>query len=157
MDKALAKKTDQIAFFKVESDGFDLGAQRRQIEKNDLPHVMEELSKYLEQSRTGETTNASEPEPTGIVAQQDGTYASEPFKSSLGLVVEKERIAADGEYNLGGERYRKRRFHTETEWPMVRIETLCHNILSGGTPSTKNEEYWQGNIPWITSADIVNW
>ena len=39
LDKALAKKTDRIAFFKVENDGFDLGAQRRPIDKNDLPQV----------------------------------------------------------------------------------------------------------------------
>ena len=29
LDKSLAKKTDRVAFFKVENDGFDLGAQRR--------------------------------------------------------------------------------------------------------------------------------
>ena len=27
-------------------------------------------------------------------------------------------------------------------------------ILSGGTPSTKVDEYWGGDIPWITSANI---
>ena len=41
-------------------------------------------------------------------------------------------------------------------WPMVAIGDVCDRILSGGTPSTKNEEYWKGDIPWITSADIVN-
>ena len=39
LDKALARRTDKIAFFKVENDGFDLGAQRRPIDKNDLPQV----------------------------------------------------------------------------------------------------------------------
>ena len=28
-------------------------------------------------------------------------------------------------------------------------------ILSGGTPITKVEKYWEGKIPWITSADIL--
>ena len=37
LDKSLAKKTNTIAFFKVENDGFGLGAQRREIDKNDLP------------------------------------------------------------------------------------------------------------------------
>ena len=32
LDKVLAKKADRIAFFKVENDGFDLGAQRRAID-----------------------------------------------------------------------------------------------------------------------------
>ena len=37
LDKSLAKKTNTIAFFKIENDGFGLGAQRREIDKNDLP------------------------------------------------------------------------------------------------------------------------
>ena len=43
LDKVLAKKTDRIAFFKVENDGFDLGAQRRPIDQNDLPRVEAEV------------------------------------------------------------------------------------------------------------------
>ena len=39
LDKSLAKKTNTIAFFKVENDGFGLGAQRREIDKNDLPQA----------------------------------------------------------------------------------------------------------------------
>jgi type I restriction enzyme S subunit len=35
-----------------------------------------------------------------------------------------------------------------------RLEDLCVDIISGGTPSTKEEKFWNGNIPWITSADI---
>lgn len=29
-----------------------------------------------------------------------------------------------------------------------------YKIIGGGTPSTKVQEYWEGSIPWITSADI---
>jgi len=36
-DKALAKQRDEILFVKIDNDGFDLGAQRRKIDKNDLP------------------------------------------------------------------------------------------------------------------------
>ncbi|MEO7622746.1 MAG: class I SAM-dependent DNA methyltransferase, partial [Gallionella sp.] len=43
LDKSLAKKAKTIAFFKVENDGFGLGAQRRAIDKNDLPQVQAEL------------------------------------------------------------------------------------------------------------------
>lgn len=34
------------------------------------------------------------------------------------------------------------------------IGELCTDDTSGGTPSTKHPEYWNGDIPWITSADI---
>src|SRR6266700_7157280 len=54
MDKQLAKKADSILFVKVENDGFDLGAQRRAIEKNDLTEALCVLQKYkqtLQESR----------------------------------------------------------------------------------------------------------
>ena len=53
LDKALAKKTDKIAFFKVENDGFDLGAQRRAIAQNDLPQVREALRIWKERITNG--------------------------------------------------------------------------------------------------------
>ena len=39
------------------------------------------------------------------------------------LVVEKDKIAASGEYNLSGERYRER-VRINTEWPLVRLGDL---------------------------------
>ena len=30
-------------------------------------------------------------------------------------------------------------------------------IISGGTPSTSNDNYWNGNISWITPADLSNY
>ena len=47
LDKVLAQKTDYVAFFKVENDGYDLGAQRRPIGKDDLPAVTDEVNQYL--------------------------------------------------------------------------------------------------------------
>lgn len=38
--------------------------------------------------------------------------------------------------------------------PRRTIGELCTGQISGGTPSTKNSSYWDGGIPWITSADI---
>lgn len=46
MDKAIAKKTDSILFVKIENDGFDLGAQRREIKKNDLGEALELITSY---------------------------------------------------------------------------------------------------------------
>ena len=48
------RRTDRIAFFKVENDGYDLGVQRRPIEKNDLPQVQDEIViAYLQGLRAG--------------------------------------------------------------------------------------------------------
>ena len=86
LDKSLAKRTDRIAFFKIENDGFDLGDQRKPIDGNDLPRVQAEITEYLRRLRAGE--------------------AADNFQPTLGLVVEKAKVAADGRYDLGGERYR---------------------------------------------------
>ena len=43
LDRQLAQKTDEVLFVKVEHDGFDLGAQRRKIDKNDLPRAFKEI------------------------------------------------------------------------------------------------------------------
>ena len=132
----MAKRADTIAFFKVENDGFDLGAQRRPVEGSDLPQVQAELAEYIRCLGTSETL--------------DNRYLN------TGLVVKKERIAADGDYNLTGERLKENEDIGRHNWPMVRLGDICDGILSGGTPSTKVKEYWDGDIPWITSADIVD-
>ena len=145
LDKSLAKKIDRIAFFKVENDGFDLGAQRRPITANDLPHVQAELAEYLGCLRAGKSIDASR------VLESGAQYTTERR-----LVIGKDRVAENGDYNLSGDRYREVKAHKHSGWPMVELGDVCHDIVSGGTPSTKNEEYWKGNIPWITSADIVD-
>ena len=88
LDTAIARKTDRIAFFKVENDGFDLGAQRRPIiNANDLPSVEAELAAYLRAARAGEPMDEAHLEHC--------------------MIVDKQRIAADGEHNLSAERYRE--------------------------------------------------
>lgn len=40
-----------------------------------------------------------------------------------------------------------------TEYP---LDQLVDRFISGGTPNTKNEEYWRGNVPWVTGADFYD-
>ena len=111
LDKTLAKKADRIAFFKVENDGFDLGAQRRPIDKNDLPQVWGEIAGYLGWLRTSE-------------AESRAGYALDESALTQGLIVEKEKIAASGEYNLSGERYREYS-RINTAFPFFPIGDIC--------------------------------
>ena len=32
------------------------------------------------------------------------------------------------------------------EWEYKKLGEVC-NVIGGGTPDTKNKEYWRGNIP----------
>ena len=126
LDKALANKTDRIAFFKVENDGFGLGAQRREIAENDLPQVKEELGEYLGRLRAGESV------PSDGVAESRVEYTA-----TLGLIAEKEKIAVGGEYNLSGERYRESGVRRKTKWPMVELGSVIR-ILNGYAFKSKN-------------------
>lgn len=40
-----------------------------------------------------------------------------------------------------------------SKWSMKKIEQIG-KVIGGGTPSTKNEFYYGGNIPWITPKDL---
>jgi type I restriction enzyme M protein len=129
LDKALARRSDTIAFFKVENDGFGLGAQRRAVDKNDLPQVRAELAEYLQMLRSGKPT--------------------EEFKPTSGLIVAKAKIAANGDYNLSGERYREGAANVGLMWPLVPIGDVCI-IERGASPRPIHD--------FITDApDGVNW
>lgn len=39
------------------------------------------------------------------------------------------------------------------EWEQASLEDVC-DIVGGGTPSTKNIDYWNGNIQWFTPSEI---
>ena len=41
-------------------------------------------------------------------------------------------------------------------WIWTRLGDIT-NVVSGGTPSTSKEEYYNGNIPWITPKDLSNY
>ncbi|QLH11008.1 restriction endonuclease subunit S [Nitrosarchaeum sp. AC2] len=40
-------------------------------------------------------------------------------------------------------------------WMCGKLENIC-NIFSGGTPSTIKEEYWDGNLLWLSSGETRN-
>ena len=40
-------------------------------------------------------------------------------------------------------------------WRWVRLGEVVNASFSGGTPSTKVQKYWDGDIPWTTSAPIA--
>jgi len=137
MDKQLAKKTDSILFVKIENDGFDLGAQRREIDNNDLPDALNVLKDYIAAVRNNKLkTFVAKEKPCGA------------------LLVKKEKLAENGEYNLTGDRYRITETRRHQKWPMVKLGEVCE-ILNGSTPLKSKKEFWsEGTIPWFTIEDI---
>jgi type I restriction enzyme, S subunit len=63
----------------------------------------------------------------------------------------KERQRAEGEGQRSEEG--KKLSDLPMGWTLSTVGQL-YEIVGGGTPSTKIEDYWTGDIPWVTSADI---
>ncbi len=42
-----------------------------------------------------------------------------------------------------------------SDWNIIKLGSIC-NCALGGTPSRKNESYWNGDIPWINSGEVNN-
>ncbi|RKY66316.1 MAG: hypothetical protein DRQ08_03270 [Candidatus Latescibacterota bacterium] len=40
-----------------------------------------------------------------------------------------------------------------SEWRELSIGEIA-DIVGGSTPSTRNPEYWNGDIPWLTPKDL---
>lgn len=134
LDKSIAKRSNTIAFFKVDNDGFGLGAQRRAIVKNDLPTVAAEIAAYLGRLRRHESID--------------------DLQLAQGLIVPKEKIAENGDYNLSGERYREN-IASNHSFPLVYLGNAeLFRVESGGTPKSDVEELWNGGFPWATLVDL---
>ena len=130
LDKSLAKRAAHVAFFKVENDGFNLGAQRRPIDKNDLPQAQREIAEYLRRLRAGEPLDS--------------------FQPALGLLVAKDKIAKNGDYNLSGERYREGAT-TQSSFPFVVLGSLFNKSDESVLPGTLS-----GRVTYLGLENITS-
>lgn len=133
LDKALAKKTDKILFVKMNNDGFDLGAQRRPIDKNDIPNIIETVKSFA----------------FNIETETENDFVD---KNGLSIVATKEQIRQN-DYVLVGDRYMKQKniFSNYTEY---RLGDLCEIITKGTTPTTLGYNYTNAGIRFIKIENI---
>ena len=130
LDKRVYKQSDKVLFIKVGNDGFNLGAQRRAVVNSDLPEATRLLRAWM--------TSPQNVEGDGAISQ----------------VVTRAKIEESGDFNLSGDRYG---FDAvgDSEHPQVSLGNEdIFKIESGGTPSSIEETYWNGGIPWATLADL---
>ena len=103
LDRNLARRTDELLFLKVESDGFDLGAQRRPIKKNDLPEALKILD--------------------------DHKKAQKAQEGKMALTVSRKRLLESPDINLSGDRYRETAA-VQSKWPMVKLGAVIRTITA---------------------------
>ncbi len=125
----LAKTSQEILFVKIENDGFDLGATKRPISKNDLPMALEILNKW---------------------------NAGEKVESKLAVYAGKAKIAENGDYNLSGDRYRVATDYTSAKWPSFTLKELEESnditLGRGQVISKKDLETDPGIYPVYSSS-----
>ncbi|EJF51860.1 restriction endonuclease S subunit [Saprospira grandis DSM 2844] len=39
-------------------------------------------------------------------------------------------------------------------WEVVKMSATCKKVLGGGTPSKSNQDFYEGDIPWVTPKDM---
>lgn len=97
IDKTLAKTKDSILFVKLNNDGYDLGAQRREIKGNEIPDVINIFKDYQNGKDTAGQKNV--------------------------VIALKSEIAKQ-DYILVGERYKTVSIKN-TDYPIVRLKDVC--------------------------------
>ena len=130
-DKELVKKTKDVLFVKISNDGFDLGAQRRVIDKNDLPLTLEIIKRYKSALKNGKD------------------FKLDKNEKQIADVIAKEKIAESGNYNLTGERYKAVIELANQKWPIVELGEVCD--IEKGTSITK-AKVTAGKIPVIAGG-----
>jgi type I restriction enzyme M protein len=136
LDKRIVKKSKDVLFIKVESDGFNLGAQRREIKQNDLPLALEVLQDYQKAILLGEKPKL------------------EKFEKTISHIVPKNKLKENG-YNLSGDRYKEEVVY-DGNWDLVELEDVCEEIRNGKNVSqNKNKgKYRVTRIQTIADATV---
>lgn len=122
LDNRVAKLRNEILFVEIENDGFDLGASKRSIEKNDLPHASAALKKWI---------------ALGEVAPE------------VASCVPKSRILENGDLTLSGRRFSSNENQSTSTHKMVRLDEVA-NIRKGSAITAKDAG--DGNIPVIAGG-----
>ncbi len=125
----LSKKSKEICFVKIENDGFDLGAQRREIQKNDLPEALEILDKWNK---------------------------GEKVESKVAVYVEKSKIAEGGDYNLSSDFYKVGVDYSGVKWPIVKLGDVVEILDNKRKPITKSDRKF-GQFPYYGATGILDY
>ena len=144
LDKVQARRMDCIGFFKVENDGFDLGAQRREIDKNDLPQIGQAVIEYLNMDDQDVQDKDSFESMLNKMTRQGSVQ-----------IVAKERIAANREYNLSRERYRVE-VKQLLKWPNVELGKVVDILDNLRKPITKHDRK-PGPYPYYGATGILDY
>ena len=126
IDRTIAKMRDDILFVKVNNDGFDLGAQRREIKGSEIPNVISIFIDY----------------------QNDVCV-----KGREGVIIAKKKDIVNQGYVLLADRYRES-LPIHSKWPLVMIGDVCE-VERGASPRPISDYITDDldSVNWIKIGD----
>lgn len=123
-----SEKKKSFWYFDVKSDGYTLDNHRRKLE------TPSDLAKYEEYRKLDE--------------EQADDMLNVGFE-----VIPLDKVRQNA-HILVGSRYRSY-VENPTSYPMINLgDEQFFSVCSGGTPNSTIPEYWNGDINWITLADL---
>jgi type I restriction enzyme M protein len=128
LDRAGARASDTIGFFKVSNDGFGLGAQRRETGGSELAEILAEIADYR-------------------------AHGGEAWEGRFGRAVLKAAISASGDHNLSGERYR-RGANRASIYELMPFNDVCTLEYGASLPKEKRID---GQYPVVGSNGITGY
>lgn len=103
MDRAVAKKRNDILFVKIDNDGYNLGAQRAAVKGGQLDEAIDLIKAFRNAEPVGHAKSGCHAELVSASVKQTQTDVQGNY-GTIGHAVPKTEIAANGDYNLSGER-----------------------------------------------------
>jgi type I restriction enzyme M protein len=133
LDKRLAKKSQHILFLKIENDGFDLGTQRRGINKNDLPSALQTLKTYKQ------------------CLNNDKPFEDLP---TLATLIEKKMVLGNKDFVLIAERYLEAKNQTHSSWETKKLSEITTSMHQGINTAGDKIEFEMEGYPIIQTRNI---
>jgi type I restriction enzyme M protein len=135
IDKTLAKKTEKVLFVKIENEGFSLGAQRKEINLNDLPDASNFIRQYVFALKNSDFSLID--------------LENLPINS---LIAEKSKIREGNEYNLSADKYRISKNIQNAKWSLEYVGDLIEDVKYP-TKIQKNDFLEKGKYPIIDQSE----
>ena len=127
LDRKKYKETDEVLFVNIKNDGFDLGANRKKINKNDLPQAFEDLKNWSK-----------------------GKFKEK--NSSISFLVKKNDIKENETCNLSLNCY-KLEEEILSNWSLVELGEVAEVSSGNSTPQEINL-FKDGIYPFCKTSDV---
>jgi type I restriction enzyme M protein len=135
MDKALARQRKEILFVKIDNDGYNLGAQRTAVKGSQLEEAIALIHSFCH--------------PELVSGSVNEMLKQVQHNSFIAHAVLRTEIAANGDYNLSGEKYVVSAILHASDFPYEKLEDVTK--IKKGSVITK-ATVKKGTVPVIAGG-----